>query len=60
LRRLRAVGKQWKHTKDGEHGGNAFSHAPIMPADHKTSKKMYASFAQALVERLAPFQWHSV
>jgi hypothetical protein len=40
LRRLRAVGKQWKQTKDSEHGGETLSHVPIMPPDHKLSMKL--------------------
>src|SRR5437867_12067931 len=38
LRRLRAVGKRRKHTKQREHGGETLSHAPIVPSDHKLSK----------------------
>ena len=34
LRRLRAAGKQWKHTKDSEHGGETLSHVPIIPSVH--------------------------
>src|SRR5438093_6460569 len=32
LRRLRAVGEQWKRTKDSEHGGEILSHVSIMPS----------------------------
>src|SRR2546426_5771288 len=40
LRRLRAVGKQWKHTKDSEHGGETLSHVPSMPSAHKVVEKV--------------------
>src|SRR5919108_5658314 len=40
LRRLRAAGNQWKHTKDSEHGAETLSHVPIMASDHKLSKKL--------------------
>src|SRR2546430_5603255 len=41
LRRLRAVGGPWQHTKDSEHGGEPHSHVPIMPSHHRLSKKFH-------------------
>src|SRR5205814_9418235 len=52
LRRLRAVGKQRRHTKDSEHGGERLSHVPIMPSD-QVAREVAASNHQPRQKTMA-------